>query len=112
MCENACCRLVVEKTMLWLFGGALALVFARYFWLSHFSRVNVMRRQALSMNWLVIGQVANVEGGSDILLGRSGQGAKIDWRNGEVRLVNPSWPKCSTTSWPSSAGWCATTCCR
>ncbi|KAB8042692.1 hypothetical protein [Janthinobacterium aquaticum] len=41
------------------------------------------------MNWLVIGQVANVEGGSDILLGRSGQGAKIDWRNGDVRLVNP-----------------------
>lgn len=75
--------------MLWLFGGALVLVFARYFWLSHFSRVNVMRRQALSMNWLVIGQVANVEGGSDILLGRSGQGAKIDWRNGDVRLVNP-----------------------
>ena len=75
--------------MLWLFGGALALVFARYFWLSHFSRVNVMRRQALSMNWLVIGQVANAQGGSDILLGRSGQGAKIDWRNGDVRLVNP-----------------------
>jgi len=75
--------------MLWLFGGALALVFARYFWLSHFSRVNVMRRQAVSMNWLVIGQVANPAGGSDILLGRGGQGAKIDWRNGEVRLVNP-----------------------
>lgn len=79
--------------MLWLFGGALVLVFARYFWLSHFSRVNVMRRQAISMNWLVIGQVANAEGGSDILLGRSGQGARIDWRNGEVRLVNPKLPE-------------------
>lgn len=75
--------------MLWLFGGALALVCARYFWLNYVNRVNVMRRQALSMNWLVIGQVANPAGGSDILLGRSGQGAKIDWRNGEVRLVNP-----------------------
>ncbi|MGK5052684.1 hypothetical protein [Janthinobacterium sp. RB2P8] len=41
------------------------------------------------MNWLDIGRVSNADGGKDILLARNERGARIDWRTGEVWLMNP-----------------------
>ena len=48
-----------------------------------------MSRQAELMNWLDIGRVSNADGGKDILLARNERGARIDWRTGEVWLMNP-----------------------
>ncbi|WFR81707.1 hypothetical protein P9875_11335 [Janthinobacterium rivuli] len=57
--------------------------------MAFFHRVNAMSRQAELMNWLDIGRVSNPDGGKDILLARNERGARIDWRTGEVWLMNP-----------------------
>ncbi|APA69240.1 hypothetical protein YQ44_17260 [Janthinobacterium sp. 1_2014MBL_MicDiv] len=57
--------------------------------MAYFHRVNAMSRQAELMNWLDIGRVSNADGGKDILLARNERGARIDWRTGEVWLMNP-----------------------
>ncbi|WP_158301340.1 hypothetical protein [Janthinobacterium sp. BJB426] len=57
--------------------------------MAFFHRVNAMSRQAELMNWLDIGRVSNADGGKDILLARNERGARIDWRTGEVWLMNP-----------------------
>ncbi|KAB8059070.1 hypothetical protein GCN74_13360 [Janthinobacterium sp. FT14W] len=57
--------------------------------MAYFHRVNAMSRQAEVMNWLDIGRVSNADGGKDILLARNERGARIDWRTGEVWLMNP-----------------------
>ncbi len=75
--------------MMWMVGGALVLLVARFLWLAFFHRVNAMSRQAELMNWLDIGRVSNADGGKDILLARNERGARIDWRTGEVWLMNP-----------------------
>lgn len=75
--------------MMWMVGGALILLVARFLWLAFFHRVNAMSRQAELMNWLDIGRVSNADGGKDILLARNERGARIDWRTGEVWLMNP-----------------------
>ncbi|MCC7645584.1 MULTISPECIES: hypothetical protein [unclassified Janthinobacterium] len=75
--------------MMWMVGGALILLVARFLWLAYFHRVNAMSRQAELMNWLDIGRVSNPDGGKDILLARNERGARIDWRTGEVWLMNP-----------------------
>lgn len=75
--------------MMWMVGGALVLLVARFLWLAYFHRVNAMSRQAEVMNWLDIGRVSNADGGKDILLARNERGARIDWRTGEVWLMNP-----------------------
>ena len=75
--------------MMWMVGGALVLLVARFLWLAYFHRVNAMSRQAEMMNWLDIGRVSNANGGKDILLARNERGARIDWRTGEVWLMNP-----------------------
>ena len=75
--------------MMWMVGGALVLLVARFVWLAYFHRVQAMSRQAELMNWLDIGRVSNVDGGKDILLARNERGARIDWRTGEVWLMNP-----------------------
>jgi len=75
--------------MMWMVGGALVLLVARFLWLAFFHRVNAMSRQAELMNWLDIGGVSNADGGKDILLARNERGARIDWRTGEVWLMNP-----------------------
>lgn len=75
--------------MMWMVGGALVLLVARFLWLAYFHRVNAMSRQAELMNWLDIGRVSNPDGGKDILLARNERGARIDWRTGEVWLMNP-----------------------
>ncbi|MGK5079034.1 hypothetical protein [Janthinobacterium sp. HLX7-2] len=75
--------------MMWMVGGALVILIARFLWLGYFHRVNAMSRQAELMNWLDIGRVSNVGGGKDILLARNERGARIDWRTGEVWLMNP-----------------------
>ena len=75
--------------MMWMVGGALVLLVARFVWLAYFHRVNAMSRQAELMNWLDIGRVSNADGGKDILLARNERGARIDWRTGEVWLMNP-----------------------
>ncbi|PLY43312.1 hypothetical protein CSZ94_08070 [Janthinobacterium sp. ROICE36] len=62
---------------------------AIFLWLAFFHRVNAMSRQAELMNWLDIGRVSNADGGKDILLARNERGARIDWRTGEVWLMNP-----------------------
>ena len=75
--------------MMWMVGGVLVLLVARFLWLAFFHRVNAMSRQAELMNWLDIGRVSNADGGKDILLARNERGARIDWRTGEVWLMNP-----------------------
>ena len=75
--------------MMWMVGGALVLLVARFLWLAYFHRVQAMSRQAEVMNWLDIGRVSNADGGKDILLARNERGARIDWRTGEVWLMNP-----------------------
>jgi len=75
--------------MMWMVGGALVLLVARFVWLAYFHRVNAMSRQAEMMNWLDIGRVSNANGGKDVLLARNERGARIDWRTGEVWLMNP-----------------------
>ena len=75
--------------MMWMVGGALVLLVARFLWLAFFHRVNAMSRQAELMNWVDIGRVSNADGGKDILLARNERGARIDWRTGEVWLMNP-----------------------
>lgn len=75
--------------MMWMVGGALVLLIARFVWMGYFHRVNTMSRQAESMHWLDIGRVSNAGGGRDILLARNERGARIDWRTGEVWLMNP-----------------------
>ena len=75
--------------MMWMVGGALVLLVARFLWLAFFHRVNAMSRQAELMNWLDLGRVSNAEGGKDMLLARNVRGARIDWRTGEVWLMNP-----------------------
>ena len=75
--------------MMWMVGGALVLLVARFLWLAYFHRVNAMSRQAEVMNWIDIGRVSNADGGKDILLARNERGARIDWRTGEVWLMNP-----------------------
>lgn len=75
--------------MMWMVGGALVLLVARFLWVAFFHRVNAMSRQAELMNWLDIGRVSNADGGKDILLARNERGARIDWRTGEVWLMNP-----------------------
>ena len=75
--------------MMWMVGGALVFLVARFLWLAFFHRVNAMSRQAELMNWLDIGRVSNADGGKDILLARNERGARIDWRTGEVWLMNP-----------------------
>lgn len=75
--------------MMWMVGGVLVLLVARFLWLAFFHRVNAMSRQAELMNWLDIGRVSNADGGKDILLARDERGARIDWRTGEVWLMNP-----------------------
>ena len=57
--------------------------------MAFFHRVQAMSRQAQLMNWLEIGRVSNPAGGKDILLARNERNSKIDWRTGEVWLVNP-----------------------
>ena len=74
---------------MWMVGGVLVLLVARFLWLAFFHRVNAMSRQAELMNWLDIGRVSNADGGKDILLARNERGARIDWRTGEVWLMNP-----------------------
>ena len=75
--------------MMWMVGGALVLLVARFVWLAYFHRVNAMSRQAELMHWIDIGRVSNANGGKDILLARNERGVKIDWRTGEVWLMNP-----------------------
>ena len=75
--------------MMWMVGGVLVLLVARFLWLAFFHRVNAMSRQAELMNWLDIGRVSNADGGKDILWARNERGARIDWRTGEVWLMNP-----------------------
>ena len=75
--------------MMWMVGGALVLLIARFLWLGYFHRVNAMSRQAELMNWIDIGRVSNANGGKDILLARNERGVRIDWRTGEVWLMNP-----------------------
>ena len=75
--------------MMWMVGGALVVLVARFLWLAYFHRVQAMSRQAEVMNWLDIGRVSNADGGKDILLARNERGARIDWRTGEVWLMNP-----------------------
>lgn len=75
--------------MMWMVGGALVLLVARFLWLAYFHRVQAMSRQAELMNWIDIGRVSNADGGKDILLARNERGVKIDWRTGEVWLMNP-----------------------
>lgn len=75
--------------MMWMVGGVLVLLVARFLWLAFFHRVNAMSRQAELMNWVDIGRVSNADGGKDILLARNERGARIDWRTGEVWLMNP-----------------------
>lgn len=75
--------------MMWMVGGALVLLSARFLWMAYFHRVNAMSRQAELMNWVKIGRVSNLTGGQDILLARNERGTKIDWRTGEVWLINP-----------------------
>ena len=75
--------------MMWMVGGVLVLLVARFLWLAFFHRVNAMSRQAELMSWLDIGRVSNADGGKDILLARNERGARIDWRTGEVWLMNP-----------------------
>jgi len=48
-----------------------------------------MSRQAELMNWVEIGRMSNPSGGQDILLARNERGTRIDWRTGEVWLINP-----------------------
>lgn len=78
-----------SEKMMWMVGGALVLLVARFLWLAYFHRVNAMSRQAEMMNWLDIGRVSNANGGKDILLARNERGVRIDWRTGEVWLMNP-----------------------
>ena len=49
--------------MMWMVGGVLVLLVARFLWLAFFHRVNAMSRQAELMNWLDIGRVSNADGG-------------------------------------------------
>lgn len=75
--------------MMWLVGGILLVLIATFLWLAFFYRVRAMTRQAQLMNWVDIGRVSNLSGGNDILLARNERNSKIDWRTGEVWLVNP-----------------------
>ncbi|MBB5610331.1 MULTISPECIES: hypothetical protein [unclassified Janthinobacterium] len=75
--------------MMWMVGGALVLLIARFLWMGYFHRVNAMSRQAELMNWVEIGRMSNPNGGKDILLARDERGSRIDWRTGEVWLINP-----------------------
>ena len=75
--------------MMWMVGGALVLLIARFLWMGYFHRVNAMSRQAELMNWVKIGRMSNPNGGQDILLARNERGTRIDWRTGEVWLINP-----------------------
>ena len=75
--------------MMWMVGGALVLLIARFLWMAYFHRVNAMSRQAELMNWVKIGRMSNPNGGQDILLARNERGTRIDWRTGEVWLINP-----------------------
>ncbi|WP_300759655.1 hypothetical protein [Janthinobacterium sp.] len=75
--------------MMWMVGGALVLLIARFLWMGYFHRVNAMSRQAELMNWVKIGRMSNPDGGQDILLARNERGTRIDWRTGEVWLINP-----------------------
>ncbi|MFZ4878777.1 hypothetical protein ACL9RI_27140 [Janthinobacterium sp. Mn2066] len=75
--------------MMWMVGGALILLIARFLWMAYFHRVNAMSRQAELMNWVKIGRMSNPNGGQDILLARNERGTRIDWRTGEVWLINP-----------------------
>jgi hypothetical protein len=78
-----------ERKMMWMVGGALVLLIARFLWMGYFHRVNAMSRQAELMNWVEIGRMSNPNGGKDILLARDERGSRIDWRTGEVWLINP-----------------------
>ena len=75
--------------MMWLVGGILLALIAAFLWMAFFHRVQAMSRQAQLLNWLEIGRVSNPAGGKDILLARNERNSKIDWRTGEVWLVNP-----------------------
>ncbi len=75
--------------MMWIVGAVLLVLVARFLWLAFFHRVKAMSRQAELMNWRDIGRVSNPQGGKDILLARNERGARIDWRTGEVWLMNP-----------------------
>lgn len=75
--------------MMWLVGGILLVLIAAFLWMAFFHRVQAMSRQAQLLNWLEIGRVSNPAGGKDILLARNERNSKIDWRTGEVWLVNP-----------------------
>ena len=75
--------------MMWFVGGILLLMIAAFLWMAFFHRVQAMSRQAQLLNWLEIGRVSNPAGGKDILLARNERNSKIDWRTGEVWLVNP-----------------------
>jgi hypothetical protein len=75
--------------MMWMVGGILLLLIAAFLWMAFFHRVQAMSRQAQLLNWLEIGRVSNPAGGKDILLARNERNSKIDWRTGEVWLVNP-----------------------
>lgn len=75
--------------MMWFVGGILLLLIAAFLWMAFFHRVQAMSRQAQLLNWLEIGRVSNPAGGKDILLARNERNSKIDWRTGEVWLVNP-----------------------
>lgn len=75
--------------MMWFVGVILLLLIAAFLWMAFFHRVQAMSRQAQLLNWLEIGRVSNPAGGKDILLARNERNSKIDWRTGEVWLVNP-----------------------
>lgn len=75
--------------MMWLVGGILLVLTAAFLWMAFFHRVRALTRQAELMNWVEIGRVSNLAGGNDILLARNERNSKIDWRTGEVWLVNP-----------------------
>ncbi|OBV41030.1 hypothetical protein [Janthinobacterium psychrotolerans] len=75
--------------MMWLVGAILLVLIAAFLWMAFFYRVHAMSRQAQLLNWLEIGRVSNPAGGKDILLARNERNSKIDWRTGEVWLVNP-----------------------
>ena len=75
--------------MMWLVGGILLVLTAAFLWMAFFHRVRALTRQAELMNWVEIGRVSNLAGGNDILMARNERNSKIDWRTGEVWLVNP-----------------------
>src|SRR5450830_510845 len=94
-CKHPCAKMAAvdveraERKMMWMVGGALVLLIARFLWMGYFHRVNAMSRQAELMNWVKIGRMSNPNGGQDILLARNERGTWIDWRTGELSLINP-----------------------